>query len=496
MTLSTAINRAAADDAGVFRMGLGLGARFGGGAAPAAPLALSIAPTVDYDAAFSTVATSGGRVTSVSDLQGLANMTGAAGVGPYAINDEAGDPCWSFEGAEYFDGSTAFVAGTRSVTKIMVCRVHKAKGISIWGLGNVAAATAVNTGGTVIRQLVDANSKGFLCGGGISGSTAATNKEYLQPHCGWQVIGVRSAPTAGGGQRLGINRKAANVVQNSINVASVAGFEMGRYPQAPGASGTWAQIDVKKAIAYNYALTDAEFNAIMAEVADYYDIPELTDDLMIEGDSIFDGVGTITSRNSLGMVATRPDNALSVPKTTRVRNNAVSGSTTVTATTRRDTATSAVDQQLPGTNSIVLQIGRNNLGALSQTGAQAYAEIVALINTTTTGYLQRGIDKVYVCVNIAVGSSLFTENEALRALLRSPTFLTDCLAGTGQAYEGKVEVVDLPLITTSGDTVFNSTADAGDTNWFQPDKTHTTAAGIVGIWTGLDTPQYGIASKF
>lgn len=483
---------------GMDQLSLSLGSRRYGGSTPTptptpTPVVLPTTPTIDYDARFSTVGQSGGRVTSVTDLRGLANMTeGASGAGPFVVADDGdGLPCWRFEGAEYLNGATSFVADNRNCTIFVVGRVHKGKATPIFGLGNAAAGTAVNAGSAQVRTAVVGSAAAYLYGGGVSAGTAASNKEYLIPGSQLQVIGVRSALTAGGGQRMMINRKSANVAQNTINAAAVQGFEIGRVPFAPGASGTWAQMDVYKIVAYNTALSDAQCDAISAALADYYNIPEITSQIVFAGDSITDGVGSVNSSTSIAMVASNPGYALRAPKTTRVINTGISGNTTVSLTTQRDASGTMYDNLLPGYNRIAVQIGRNNLGALAQTGAQAYSAIVALLNTTSTGYLQRGWT-VYQAINIAVASALNTENTNLRTLLRAPAFLTDCLAGTGQTYDGKLLRIELPLITAGASgTIFDTVADAGDLTWFQGDATHPTVLGTAAMWSGVDTPANG-----
>jgi hypothetical protein len=80
-----------------------------------------------------------------------------------------------------------------------------------------------------------------------------------------------------------------------------------------------------------------------------------------------------------------------------------------------------------------------------------------------------------------MATSAETQINDLRTLLRASGFLTDCLAGTGQDYDGKLARIELPLIEVAGDRIFDTAADATDTNWYQGDSTHPTPAAAIEI---------------
>lgn len=224
-------------------------------------------------------------------------------------------------------------------------------------------------------------------------------------------------------------------------------------------------------------LTSAQSDAIAAALTAGWAIPEITNQPVLDGDSITQGVVAVTSDKSLVMLLSEPGSAIAMPGSYRVVNLGVSGDQTSNLATRRDQTNTMYDNIIPGgINRLALQVGRNDLGVGAKTGAQTCASIVGLLNTTTTGYLQRGWT-VKRAINIAASNTIMTEVNNLRALLRSPSFLTDCLAGAGQTYDGKLSIMDVPLWAVVGQTLFSTAADATNTIWYQGDVTYPTIAG-------------------
>lgn len=486
-----------------FSLGVELAARRGGGVAPApGASATSFATTASahWHAGVSTVATSGGRVTSASDLRGLAGLTeGASGAGPKEVTDALGRKCWRFEGAEYLNVASALVGDTRAITVFMVGRHHRNTNSShMFALGNVAGGTQVNVG-TIMSAVPSGSIPPYLRTGGISASGDATNGKNVICGSQLQVLGAVSRTTANGASRLYHNLNVATGAQVSIGNAAVVGGEIGRNPFSAGTSGTWAQFDLYEMVVFLGTLTNTQADAVAAALVANWAVPAVTDRLVIEGDSIHQGTTVIPysdtppsgvpSGKSIGMALTEPGSPI-VAAGTSVINMAASGSTTVTQTTRRDAANTLFAQTLSGRNRILNLIGRNNVGALGQDAATAYAAIVALNHTAGTGYLERGWE-VIQAINVAVSSSMSAANDALRTSMRSPQFLTDCLANSGQTYEGKLRIVDLPLITVAGDTKFDTVSDSADTAVFQGDSTHPTLAGQGLMISGGDMPAYG-----
>jgi len=110
---------------------------------------LPVEPVARWSAQFSTVTTSGGRVTSATDIKGLAGLTeGASGAGPFALTDLTGYKFWRFEGAEYLNVlGTLTGIDNRNCSIVSVGRIHQnARFSHIFGLGNVAQGTTQVTG--------------------------------------------------------------------------------------------------------------------------------------------------------------------------------------------------------------------------------------------------------------------------------------------------------------------------------------------------------------
>lgn len=456
----------------------------GGAAAVAAGMAataFATQPAVHYHPHSQADAVSrdaAGRITACPDRCGLAAATqGVAGAGPKELTDATGRRFWRFEGAEYLNVAAALVADNRACAVFLVGRQHRNGSGHFVGLGNVAAGTVANTGSTLINTAGAGGLPPYLRGGSRGAQLDPNHGGRVVAGSQLQVLGVVSRTSAQGDQRLYANGEVAAVGQNSIGAAAAQGAEIGRYPFAPGAAGSWAQFDLYELAIFTGVLANPQADAIAAAMVANWAIPAVTHQLVVEGDSITQGVGDIPSGRSLAMLLSDPGGASAAPAGWRVINMGVSGNTVPHLVTRRDAAETLYGRPLPGRNVVMCQIGRNNLGALGETGAAVYAQVVALLHAAGTGYLERGWE-VRQAVNIAVASSLAAENEALRGRLRAPAFLTDCAAGAGQAFAGRLGLVELPLVGVAGSgTIFDTVADAGDPMWYQPDATHPSTAG-------------------
>jgi len=233
-------------------------------------------------------------------------------------------------------------------------------------------------------------------------------------------------------------------------------------------------------------LTNTQADAIAAAFVANWAIPAIDSQLVLAGDSITDGVSAVTSGVSLGMDLTSPGASL-VPSNYRVLNAGQSGWTTVSLTTQRDATNTLFNQLLSVRNVVAVQIGRNNWASLSQDGATAYAALRDVIYTASTGYLQRGWT-VAAMTNIATGSN--TARDAQVALMLS-SLISDCQAGSGQTYDGKLKLVRLDQIKVGGSTIFEDSADANNTTYYQGDQTHPTVLGTAYMANGGDTPSNG-----
>jgi len=443
--------------------------------------------------AFSAVTLADGRVASASGLAGPGVTAGAAGLGPLALTDALGRPFWRFAGAEYLDVGAGLTFSNRNVSAFAVVR---GGGGGIFGLGNRTGygggSTAVNTGGTLLDTGASPVAP-FLRAFSRGADGDAVNRQNVVLTPGLQVAGGTSRTTAAGGIRLSINAApAANVAQSSVAASGVAGAEIGRYPYTPGTSGSWTKMDLYELVVFSPALTNSEHDAVAAALTAHYAIPAITGQIVLEGDSISAGAGIPNFWETPAWVLTEPG-AGRIPAGWRVVPQAISGNQVSHLVTRRDTANGWPAMKLPGDDNIVaFEIGRNDMSG-SITAAQHYANVVAWLNTADTGVLQRGW-RVRSLVNIASSSSLMAKIDEYRGLLRNPLFLTDTLTGAGQAYQGRLALVDTDLIEDApANTVFLTTADAADGTYYQGDSTHPNALGALLRLTGGTVPARGLA---
>lgn len=474
------------------------GAAGGGGGSSGPTLAtLPVTPTSRWHPGVSTVTESGGRVVSATDLQGLAAVTeGGAGIGPRAMTDALSRKLWRFEGAEFLNVASALTGvSNRAVCVFIVGRVHRAGSVptnNIFGLGNVAGGTALNTGNAQMTAAVTTNSAPWLRCHSVAGSAASINRPYLIPGAQVQVMSCNSRATASGGTRIMINERASDdLAQATTLVASNAGAEIGRYPFSPGTSGNWGQFDLYEMVIYSGTLTNAQQDAVQAALVANYGIVPITNQLVLEGDSITQGTGVVTSGISSGMTVAEPGAGL-IPANYRVLSVGTSGNQVSNLVTRRDAANSWTGALLPGQNVVAFEIGRNDFGAGGLSAAQHYTNVVAYLNTTSTGVLQRGWTAREL-VNIATSAAVQTSVESYRALIRQAQFLTDTLTGAGQAFDGKLTLIDTDLIQDSGQTIFQTAADAADNTYYNGDSTHPNVLGRLLRVNGGDTPSRGIA---
>jgi lysophospholipase L1-like esterase len=463
----------------------------GGGAPGAAPSGFAALPTVHYHPA-SQAATldAQGRVLGCPDIRGLAPLSGlsfaGATVGPKQMTDGLGRRFWRFENAPGGSSSTAYllVANTlnglsaRGMTVLAMVRHHRATSLNVFSPRYAAytddAANTTYSGGSTLRSVVTSNSAPILSGAAVSAASArhVTGAQL-------QLMGVASRATANGGQRLYLNNEVAAVAQSGVVSANCTGGIVGGIPAASNAVTPSGFMDLYELAIWKGELTNAQADAAAAAMVSNWAIPAVANSLLLEGDSITQGTGDVVSGINIAMRMTEPGGAFTIPAGWRVINQGASGNTAATILARRDAANSAAALPAPGGRNIVaVQIGRNDLAA-ARTGAQIYADCVALFNTATTGFLQRGWETAQA-VNIASAPSFDPEIQALRSALRNlAQFRSDTQTGAGQAFDGKLSIIDLPLWTVLGDRIFDTTADAADAAWYAGDSTHPGIAGAV-----------------
>lgn len=420
-------------------------------------------PTVRLNSTGSAITQTNGRATSVSDLKGVANAVNTTGAGPLVLADSAGRKFLRFNESEYLSGGTGFVADTQNCTVVMVARFHRSEPFPVLSLGNVEAATGTATSNPLVRTITSGESPAFLCSSRSGIPNYSANREYMLPGCELQVIAVRSSASS---VRTLINNRAANSTANSNSATGVQGYEVARNAEnnAPGTPGSWGQFDLYDLLLFDSALTDVEVDAVVADLVSGYAIPTKTNRLIMEGDSITFGLRGTSGENP-AMCLTDPGDPIAMPGSWNVLNMGVSGNKIADLVTRRDDANSVYAETLPGENAISLHIGTNNFdGGATQSATDGYNELVLLINQATTGYLQRGWE-VFTDLIIAYDNATVQAKIAsYRNLINSETFLDDTASNTGDAFAGKVTVVDVASFQVDGGPVFDTQANAQNIN--------------------------------
>ena len=471
-------------------IGTGSGVGTGSGAGNGAVLAsLTATPTTRWHPEFSTITEAGGRVTHAADLMGLADVNeGAAGIGPKVMTDARGRKFWRFEGAEYLDVAAGLVSDSRDISVFVVGRVPRIlpQATRFLSLGSRNQGTQRNTLNGPLEARLYANSMGHLQSFSKLAYTAPTGGEHMVPGAQLQVMG---AATSANGTRLILNDQGADV-GTPFNATGIIGGEIGRYAWSTGNSGTWAQFDLYEMVVFSPGLDPVTAAQVSQDLMAAHGVVPVVNQLILEGDSITQGVFDVTPALSSGAVLTEPGMGR-IAQDWRVINKASSGNRVSHLVTKREANNGWATQVLAGgRNVMAFEIGRNDWG--SETVASHYANVVAYLTAPVAGVLPRGWD-VRVMINIATGSSLMPQTLAYRDMLRDPQFLVDCNAGPGQPYNGMLRVIATDLIEDQGQTVFQSTTDAQDPTYYANDGTHPTILGTQLRMTGGETPEHGVA---
>lgn len=468
-----------------------------GGDTPPDPIppVLPLTVTTRWHPDFSTVTMDGDRVSTATDLSGLADVSAPAGAGPTALIDSLGRAFWRFESDSYLEVADALTLGTRDMSIFMVGRFHQVVTRSpVFSLGRNASGAAANTILSALEVSTETNSVPLMRTYSYPRNSSYPDMHKMVAGSQMQVVGMVGRGNAAGGSRLWMNSDRITVQQPYL-VNDVAGAEIGRYAYSPGTSGKWGRFDLYEMIVVDHAVTDADGDTLVTDLMTTYGIVTSTDQLVLEGDSIMRGTDPVTSGLCPNMVVSAPGSGLLGPEW-RVFNVASSGGTIAKLNERRDATNGWSTTPLSGQNVLVFELGRNDMSAGGQTAAQHYTNVVDYLTAdygpNTQSILDQGWD-VRVMVNIASASSLEPDITAYRALLRDPAFATDTQTHAGGTYEGQLQLVDTDMITLAGDHIFATSADASDTTYYAGDNTHPSIIGCVLRVTGADTPENGIA---
>jgi hypothetical protein len=461
---------------------------------PVTPPTLPITATTRWHTAHSTVTLDGNRVTSASDLAGLADATAPIGEGPTAHVDALGRPFWRFESDSYLEIADALTLTTRSMSVFFVGRFHQVVTRSpVFSIGR-ASGVAPNTIQSALETSVEGNSVPALRTYSYPRNSSYPDLADMVTGSQMQVVGMVGRGNAAGGSRLWMNADRITVQQPYL-VSNVSGAEIGRYAYRPGSSGTWGRFDLYEMIVVDTSVSDTDGDALVADLMTTYGIVPAVNQLILEGDSIMRGTLPVTSGLCANMVLTDPGAGLLGPDW-RVLNVASSGGTITKLIERRDAANGWITTPLSGQNVLAFELGRNDMSSGGQSPATHYANVVDYLTDDVTGTSQsifaHGWD-VRTMVNIAPAASLETDINAYRALLRDPAFAIDTLTNAGGTFDGQMQLVDTDLITVGGDPVFATSADASDVTYYAGDNTHPSITGCAVRASGGDTPAHGIS---
>ena len=453
---------------------------------------LTETPTARWAPQFSSSTVSDGRVVTADDMMGFADLTGGASdAAPIEMVDANGRKFWRFEGAEYLNVAQSLTLSTRNMAVFMVGRFHRISNKSaVFSLGNAEAGNASNTLSPPLEATTNTQSAPLLRAFSYP-RTDVVGIENLVVGSQMQVVGVTGRPTADGGSQSWVNETSVNGLTQPYSVADVTGAEIGRFSYSPGGSG-WGTFDMYEMVVYDRSLTPEEGDTVTADFMEGYGIIPVTNQLVLEGDSIMQGTGEVTSGIEPPMLITNPGESY-VPEGWRVVSVASSGATISNLTARRDADRGWVNHTLSGENVLAFEIGRNDMSTSGGIdSATHYSNVVSYLTDGTKGPLTLGWD-VRTLVNIASATALEPNINGYRALIQDPDFLTDLSAGTGQAYDGRVSLIETHLIEDGGNQIFFDVGDSTNTTYYAGDSTHPTPLGAKLRMTGGDDPTKGVA---
>lgn len=462
-------------------------------------------------------------------LEQASAASALAAIGPVQMMDALGRKFWRFSPGQYLIVANALTAiNHRASAVFTVWRAHKVtKGEDVALFSTRYSAytddtTNTNrTNGYLLRWFSATGATqavARLHSGTVDAFTASSNAGKMIPGAQIHVCGIASRTTANGGSRFYINNDAADAAQTSLTGTADIGALIGaKGATGNGATATYTAFDLYELAFWNQSLSNAQADAIAAAMVTNWSIPAIDGQLILLGDSITECIDTastvVVPGDNIAVTLTAPGAEL-VPTSYRVLNAAVAGSgvvspfTGIALTAQRDDAAGPLLYLYPGgpsKNIITCNIGINDMrssnGNLS--AAAHYANFVALLNTTTTGYLQRGFRVVAVTPTAISGDTTGQGRIfSFRAMMIDPStdavasqFLTDVQANSGQNFDGLVSVLPICKIQAgSSGAIFLDTTDAADTTWYSTDGTHHQQQGYIAAATGALTPQYGYGS--
>lgn len=459
--------------------------------------AVGFVPALYYHPNTETVSVAGGRLTGVSANSISPALTPSAS-GPKVVTYEDGTTAWRSDGSEYLDVPNTFAINPRVFSVFIVARAHKhANTANYFSISFASDGTTPVAGGASFRSVGSGSAAPYLFNSAVASSGSIANKEFMVPGAQVQVLGMASRTTANGGTRFSINKRVSSALaQSGVTTTGTVGARIMGYVSS---NGTTNYLDILEIAVFAGELTDGQFQRIGEYLTDRWSVDEITQTLLIDGDSIFDGVIEVASGDNVAMVITEPGKNL-IPSNVRVLNIGKSGAATADLITRRD-ATNGWPSMKIGTaaadNIVAVQIGRNDTAAYVSGGdtaavaaSKTYTDILNYWNGATTGVVARGWKPVQFA-NIACDTGAASSN--LYATIKA-NFATDVAGGT---------VIDLQAIVDSaggaGRKPFAFSPDTRDGTYYQDDDgsldtTHPSVYGTRIMGTGGDTPENGVAA--
>lgn len=455
----------------------------------------------------STVTKSGSEILTASDLVGSFSLAKvAAFMGAVEMVDtNPTSPCYGRKFWRFYEPSAAQIAqgilakamecatlnlSVRNYGCFMVVRqLTGSDPCNFLTMGTTAAPLSTN--GPSLCTLTTSGLAPFLKSANqaaTASADAATQRAKMIVGSQIQVIGVTSGASSG---RLYMNRDYVTLAGAVFNAGTSAGITIGLNAMSTTVKSNFDVFDI---LVYNATPTNANADIIAGQLQDGYGIYDITDSLIIAGDSIFHSF----AGDSNYLYQGTPNDCITggqwmdITPGFRVINYAVSGDDCAALYAKMTTSNSVfrtssmLGGALSGHNRIAFQIGTNDLS--SRTAANIYNQAAAtnticnIIGSATFG-LRLSFDKIFCCVIISTGNTTMQAvNDTLRGLLRSTsTFAID----SGTTFGTNLFLIDLPEITfgsLGGIKVFNTRAlaisNGTDTDpaiaIFQSDKLHPT----------------------
>lgn len=457
-----------------------------GGGAPAGPVLATIPATglaVRIHPEFITPAVSGGRLVSATDLTGVHGLAeAAAGTGPKVMTHGAGAgryaglKVWRFdvensgepdivtEGLRISEATftTAAASYNRNMTYWFVVRIHRMSGgtSALWNF--TVAGGALRTNGPNVAIAATANM--------VRGTSAQATDGRLCAGAQLQVIGINSSAT---GQRIFINGTWQDI--------AAAGAQTAGYAGAIIAAGTCG-MDLHEAVIYTTSQSVPDAIATRDALMAAHNIVDYDTSLAGIGDSITAGFKSVNSGVGAAMRMAEVG-----PPNWRFLNYGASGNQCADIVARATANMASYHASLR--NIMSMQIGYNDFAGGGRTAAAVYNGGGVGTNNhveLTKIWLAAGYYALHT-INIAcAGAGPFAKIDAIRAMHRDPAFLTDTLAGVGQAYDGKLRVMDTALIQDAGAVRYDTQANAGDATYYDPtDGIHTSIYGAGPLWQSV-----------